>query len=53
MLIHGRLDFAMTNNILVVVRRCHIGLPTLLFMVYGLNIQRLDILRPAQPKHLI
>jgi hypothetical protein len=51
--IHGRPDFAMTKNILVVVRRCHIGRQTLLSMVYGLNMQRLDILRLALMKPLI
>jgi hypothetical protein len=53
MLIRGRQDFAMARNILVVARRCHIGQPTLRSMVYGHNMQRPDILRPAQLKHLI
>jgi hypothetical protein len=53
MRIHGHPDFVMPKNILVVARRCHIGQPTLLSMVYGLNMQRADILRPVQPKHLI
>jgi hypothetical protein len=53
MLIRGRLDFAMAKNILVVVCPCHIGRPTLLSMDYGLNMQRMDILRPAQMKLLI
>jgi hypothetical protein len=53
MRIHGRPDFAMARNIPVVARRCHIGQPTLLSMVYGHNMQRVGILRPAQLKHLI
>jgi hypothetical protein len=53
MRIHGRPDFAMARNILVVARHCHIGRQTLLSMVYGLNMQRVDILHPVQLKHLI
>jgi len=51
--IRGHPDFATTKNIQVVVIHCHIGQPTLLSMDYGHNMQRADILRPAQPKPLI
>jgi hypothetical protein len=53
MRIHGHPDFVMIKNILVVVIRYPIGQPTLLSMVYGLNMQQADILRPAQMKLLI
>jgi len=52
-LIRGHPDFAMTKNILDVVIHYHIGQPTLLSMVYGHNMQQVDIPRLAQLNHLI
>jgi hypothetical protein len=52
MLIRGRQDFVITKNTLVAAIRCHIGQQTLLSMVYGPNMQRLDILRLARKKPL-
>jgi hypothetical protein len=53
MLIHGHPDFAMAKNTPVAAIHYHIGQQTLLSMVYGHNMQRAGILRPAQPKPLI
>ena len=53
MRIRGRLGFAMVNPILGVPTRFHIGQPTSLYMVYGRNMRRADILHRARPSRLI
>jgi len=53
MRIRGRLDFAMVKHTLDAPTRFHIGQATSLYMVYGHNMQRVDILRRVQPSRLI